>query len=172
MTQGVVAFTGHRPAKLGGYDNRTRLALGGLATEYLAQTRPAKVIVGVALGWDQAGAAACLALQIPFIAAVPFEGQEKRWPEEAQERYRWLLEMAESVEIVTPEPCYSTHLVNRAMQRRNEWMVDRATRICALWDGSWGGTFNCVEYAQTRGVPVDNLWRRWTMPDYLRELLS
>lgn len=171
MTEDVVAFTGHRPDKLGGYDNKTRLALGGLATEYLAQNRPGKAIVGMALGWDQAAAAACLALDIPFIAAVPFEGQARRWPEEAQARYRWLLDMAGHVEIVTPEPCYSSHLVNRAMQRRNEWMVDRATRICALWDGSWGGTHNCIAYARKRGVPIKNLWARWTLPEDIRELI-
>lgn len=172
MTEDVVAFTGHRPDKLGGYGNQTRLALGGLATEYLAQLRPAKAIVGMALGWDQAGAAACIALDIPFIAAVPFDGQEARWPAEAQARYRRLLAAAEHVEIVTQEPCYSDHLVNVAMQRRNEWMVDRATRLAALWDGSWGGTFNCIQYARRRGVPIDNQWRRWSLPEEVRALLA
>lgn len=54
----------------------------------------------------------------------------------------------------------------------NEWMVDRAGRIAALWDGSWGGTFNCLNYARRRGVPIDNLWDRWTLPADVRELLG
>lgn len=162
----VIAATGHRPEKLGGYGNQVPLALGGLATEYLAARRPSKVISGMALGWDQAVAAAALALDIPFIAAVPFEGQEAGWPTESQERYRWLLGEAERVEIVCSHPG------PRAFQIRNEWMVDNAGRMVALHDGSWGGTFNCLEYARKRGVPVDNLWDRWTLPADVRELLG
>lgn len=162
----VIAATGHRPDKLGGHTNQVRLALGGLATEYLARERPDRVIVGMALGWDQAVAAASTILSIPFIAAVPFEGMEGRWPSEAQERYRWLLSMAERVEIISPHPGA------RAYQARNEWMVDRATKMVALHDGSWGGTFNCVEYARKRRVPIDNLWLRWSLPADIRELLG
>ena len=33
------------------------------------------------------------------------------------------------------------------MQARNEWMVDQATRLAALWDGSSGGTGNCFQSA-------------------------
>lgn len=162
----VIAATGHRLGdKLGGHSNQVRLALGGLAVEYLDRTRPSKVISGMATGWDQAVAGACIVLGIPFIAAIPFEGQERRWPDEAQALYRWTLEQSEHVEIVSPFPGV------RAMQIRNEWMVDRATRMVALHDGSWGGTFNCVEYAGKRRVPVDNLWARWTLPADVRELL-
>lgn len=162
----TIAATGHRPHKLGGHTNQVRLALGGLATEYLARTRPAKVISGMALGWDQAVAGACIALGIPLIAAVPFEGQECRWPQEAQERYRWILGEAERVVVVCSGPG------GRAMQIRNEWMVDNTDRIVALWDGSWGGTFNCIQYAEKRGVPVENLWLRWSLPADVRELLG
>lgn len=167
----IVAATGHRPNKLGGYGNRVGLALGGLATEYLAQTRPDKVIVGMALGWDQAVAGAAVATGVPFVAAIPFEGQERIWPAEAQERYQRLLDAAESVEVITVGQVFGQQ-VNAAMQARNEWMVDRADRIVALWDGSWGGTMNCVRYAEKRGVPIDNLWQRWSLPIELRELLG
>ncbi len=40
------------------------------------------------------------------------------------------------------------------MQVRNEYMVDRADLVLALWNGTPGGTGNCVRYARTRGVPV------------------
>lgn len=162
----IIAATGHRPDKLGGYDVKTRLALGGLATEYLSRERPDKVIVGMALGWDQAVAAACVALGIPFIAALPFKEQANRWPEEAQRRWQELIGAADKVEII------STFGHARAMQQRNEWMVDRANKMVALWNGDWGGTFNCVKYAQKRGVPIDNLWNRWSVDEDLRLLLG
>ena len=34
------------------------------------------------------------------------------------------------------------------MQRRNIWMVDESDYVIAVWDGSNGGTGNCVKYAQ------------------------
>lgn len=107
------------------------------------------------LGWDQAFAQAAVDLGIPYIAAVPFEGFESTWPIASQDRFYDLRDKAAEVEIVSPYPG------TVAMQRRNEWMVDYADRICALWDGSWGGTFNCVRYAHRRNVPLDNLWDRW-----------
>jgi uncharacterized phage-like protein YoqJ len=44
------------------------------------------------------------------------------------------------------------------MQRRNEWMVERADVILALWNGSSGGTANCVAYARQRGSRIVNVW--------------
>lgn len=164
----IIAATGHRPDKLGGYSKATRYALACLAFDYLCKNKPAKVITGMALGWDQAVAAASMTLGIPFIAAVPFDGQDRRWPTESRERYARLISAAECVEIVSTPPCDAV----KAMQRRNEWMVDRAGKMMALWDGSWGGTFNCVRCAEKKGVPIDNLWDRWTLPEDVRELLG
>ena len=106
-------------------------------------------------------------LSIPFIAAVPFEGQHSLWPDADEKRYFRLLDLAKRVEIVS-----GIHVpVSKAMQVRNEWMVDRADRIMALWDGSFGGTHNCVTYASKRNVHVDNLWYAWTLPEYLWDVL-
>jgi hypothetical protein len=40
-------------------------------------------------------------------------------------------------------------------------MVDHGTRVAALWDGSSGGTGNCIRYARRVGRPFDNLWLDW-----------
>jgi uncharacterized phage-like protein YoqJ len=49
------------------------------------------------------------------------------------------------------------------MQIRNEWMVDNAHIVLALWDGSSGGTGNCIKYANRKSVnkPIINLWSSW-----------
>lgn len=47
------------------------------------------------------------------------------------------------------------------MQVRNEWMVDHCDLLVALWDGSSGGTGNCVRYARRVGRPTVNLWPGW-----------
>jgi uncharacterized phage-like protein YoqJ len=38
-----------------------------------------------------------------------------------------------------------------AYQLRNEFMVDAADVLAAFFDGSRGGTFNCVQYARSVG---------------------
>lgn len=156
-----IAATGHRPNKLGGYhnteaDNRLRLT----AHRYLSKTQPAVVITGMALGWDQRVAEAALLAGIPFVAAVPFAGQESKWPPRAQRVYRELLSQAHGVVIVSPggyDPA--------KMHKRNEWMVDHSDRIVALWDGGeTGGTAACVRYAQSKQKPIDNLWNEFCPP--------
>lgn len=151
----IVAGTGHRPGKLGGYDEVTFTRLTSLARGRLRELKPEKVISGMALGWDQAVANAALDLHIPLIAAVPFDGFEARWTHAQQDRFSLLLDQSDEVETCSPYPG------QRAYQLRNEWMVDRANLMLALWDGSWGGTFNCIRYAEKVGRPVENLWDQW-----------
>ena len=159
----IIAGTGHRPDKLGpnGYTDDTFSALIRLARDWLQEHQPDKVISGMALGWDQALAQAALDLRISLIAAVPFEGFGNRWPEAAQYRCVAMLGAASEVHIVHPYPG------TIALHLRNEWIVDRADMMLALWDGSWGGTFNCLRYAEKKRVQVENLWSRWQMREML-----
>lgn len=82
----IVAFTGYRPDKLGGYKlpNPTYLHVFQQIEKSLKELQPQKVISGMALGVDQWAANIAHRLGIPFIAAVPFLGQEKAWPVPSQ----------------------------------------------------------------------------------------
>lgn len=55
----------------------------------------------MAQGVDQWSAKICLKLGIPFIAAVPFIGQEKHWAQEGIKEYKKLLKRASDIEIVS-----------------------------------------------------------------------
>lgn len=178
----IVAFTGHRPEKLGGYgpsptQDRVRQAIRDLLENVGYHTcdcgrsrwgrmsdlcscgemrcgtvsYATETISGMALGVDQWAAEICVELGVPFTAAVPFVGQESRWPEESQRRYQLLLQKAYNVVVVSPGGYHPWK-----MQARNEWMVDRCDLLVAFWDGSGGGTANCVEYAQRVGRQI---WR-------------
>ena len=104
------------------------------------------------MGVDTLAARAAYLEGVPFYVAVPFKGQESRWPAEAQARYRVMLENAEGITVVS-EGGYSP----AKMQSRNEFMVDRAHLVLAWWDGSPGGTANCLRYALDRGVTAIQL---------------
>lgn len=151
----ILAGTGHRPQKLGGFSPSVQASLRSFAFYYLDTLRPSLVISGMALGWDQALASAAVALSIPFDAYVPCPGQESVWPASSQAEYRDLISRAHSVRVICPS--YSP----AAMQARNVAMVDACTDLLALWDGTSGGTANCLAYARTRPVTILNVWSKW-----------
>jgi uncharacterized phage-like protein YoqJ len=153
----IVAATGHRPEKCGGYGAAAKAVRVGIAESYLKTVRPSEVIVGMALGWDQDVALAALNLGLPYTAALPFSGQETAWPIASQDLYWSLVQLAAKVIVVSPGG-YST----RAMHARNRWMVDRCDSLMALWNGDiTGGTANCVVYAEKKGKPIVNLWAEY-----------
>jgi uncharacterized phage-like protein YoqJ len=154
--------TGHRPPKLGGYSNEMQDELEGFAHRWLRRLNPELVYTGMALGWDQAIAYACTRHKVPFIAAIPFLGQEHIWPEKSQETYHDLLSHATEVVHVCKD---IDEGIASAMDTRNRWMINRGDRLLALWDGErGGGTYNAVRYAQIKGKPVTNLWWSWKDP--------
>ncbi len=154
----IVAGTGHRPERLGGYGQDVFQRLVDLGHAYIVNKRPTSIISGMALGWDQALAQAAIDCGVPFIAALPGQNQPSRWPEEAKARWELLLSKAAS------SVCLESHVTPRSLDRRNQWMVDHCDRMVALYDGGWGGTFNCLEYAKRKKKPVDNLWGLWEFP--------
>ncbi len=152
----IFAATGHRPNKLGGYSPEASERRQALARWFLGHTRPAKVISGMALGWDTDWALAALSLDIPVIAAIPFFGQESAWPLASRVQFETITSLCEEIVIV----CEGSYAPWK-MQKRNQWMVDHATHVVALWDGSEGGTANCIRYAADR-KPYWNLWWQWS----------
>jgi uncharacterized phage-like protein YoqJ len=108
-----------------------------------------KLISGGALGIDQFWMAVGHYLQIPVIAAIPFEGFERKWPKSSQEEWKKLLDKCDEA-IYTSSEGYKPN----KMQIRNEWMVDHSDTLVAYWDGSKGGTANCIEYAQSVHKPI------------------
>lgn len=164
----IVAGTGHRLGKLGGYSTGVKAKLTRIAMRGIRRSYATEVITGMALGWDTALAVACWTLSIPFTAAVPFRGQESRWPKEGQELYHWLLDRAKEVVYVS-DGGYAPW----KMQARNEWMIDNCDGVLALWDGSNGGTGNCIAYADKVGRPVVNLYEEYKneeVPPWIAEI--
>lgn len=150
----IVAFSGHRPDKLGGYNlpNPTYVSVCQKLEAILKELKPDKAISGMALGIDQWAANICIKLGIPFIAAIPFIGQERVWPAESQRIYKILLVRAAEQHIV----CEGGYAAQK-LQIRNEYMVDNADLVVTVWDGSPGGTGNCVAYAEKVKKPIHRI---------------
>lgn len=152
----IVCGTGHRPDKLGGYTDDVFEDLVWEATAWLDANRTTeRVISGGALGWDQALAQAAIDLKIPLTLALPFPGFEDRWPTASKTKIYGMMEQAH-VQFVC-EPGYA----GWKMQERNKWMVDHSDLVLALWNGTPGGTCNCVKYAESKKKPIVNLWESY-----------
>lgn len=161
----ILFGTGHRPPKIGGYGEKAAGERTGLAMAALHILKPEMVISGMALGWDTDLAMAALALGIPVTAAVPFAGQERQWPSESQKIFNDILNKCYQV-VTVSEGGYSAS----KMQIRNTFMVDNATHGIALFDGTPGGTANCMKYAIAKGKPVLNLWDAFSGERRVRDL--
>ncbi len=152
----IVFVTGHRPDKLGGYSVEAHDRLVDFCRTLVVSPDIQTVITGMALGFDQAVAEACYKEGVPFHAYVPFLGQQNRWPLKAKQKYEKLLRRASEVVVVSSGGYGAWKL-----QIRNQAMVDVGDRGIALWNGSPGGTSNCLTYAKTRGREVQNVWDLW-----------
>lgn len=154
-------FSGHRPDKLpGGYADT--YGVGGNARLHRALTAQIKqsadegftyFICGMALGVDTWAAQTVLSLKkqgypLYLVAACPCHGQESRWRPADKDVYRTLLAQADAVYIACET--YTPYCMNM----RNRWMVEHASRLIAVFDGSPGGTASTVQMAEKKGVEI------------------
>lgn len=87
------------------------------------------------------------ALKLHLI--LPHEGQADRWSDPAQERYRSILEQADSVEYVSRE------YYEGCMLDRNHRLVEAAGVLLAVYNGERrGGTAATVRYARKLGKKI------------------
>lgn len=175
-------LTGHRPDKLpDGYNMKGEgtKALAKQLTQvvmYLIGGGHSQFISGGAIGSDILFAKIILALKkrghdIQLFMAVPFESQPNMWSQENKEEYFEILNEADKVIYVdelkgsryevSPYGIYNPY----KMQVRNEFMVDMADTVIAVYDGyTKGGTRNCIDYATKKGktiIPINpNKFRR------------
>lgn len=148
-----VAFTGHRPHKICDLS-----AVKSKIRKFLQSQRELHpdllVISGGALGVDQFAAEICVELKIPFVFILPFpvSVMSTKWNSKSRQHLQSLISHAVKSFVVQKEFSMSGY------QLRNQAMVDHADLLCAFWDGSAGGTANCIQYAKSRGKKIINLY--------------
>lgn len=155
----TVAFTGSRPNKLNGYkaiDNKELLwKIAERVEKFIVEENVTTFINGLALGIDTWTARIVLKLKekyphIKLISASPCLNHNSKWNKESQEIWQEVVDKSDEFIIVTEEE-YKPYL----MQVRNMWMVDRADIILAVFDGTPGGTMNCVKYAEKQNKRIE-----------------
>lgn len=145
-------FTGHRPEKLARSEKEIKAAL----TEEINQAVQDGLtgfITGMARGVDLWAAEIVLSLrkrnkEIKLICAVPHAGFETRWSSEWKRLYWRVQEEADLVRVI------SKGYYAGVYQIRNQWLVDHAARVIAVYNGQPSGTKNTIDYAVRQGIPV------------------
>lgn len=157
MQAGIIGVTGHRPEKLYGYDltEPRWIKLKELFKKVLLKEKATAGVTGMALGTDQVFAMSVLELKeqgcnIKLIAMLPFKGYSCKWPQEAQALFNNMLGKADKINYTGT----SLQNVGYSLQKRNEALVDVVRKLICVWDGSPSGTKNCIEYADSKSVPL------------------
>jgi uncharacterized phage-like protein YoqJ len=154
-----IALTGHRPNKLYGYklENKAYYDLSEKIKRLVLKLAPegsVELISGMALGADTVFALTALDMRedderFTLHCAIPCKGYSSNWFGESVDTYNLILAQADSSVVVTDSEYEASF-----MQRRNEYMVDRCDVLIAIWNGTPGGTYNCVKYAHSVGKRI------------------
>lgn len=148
-------FTGHRPEKLNQPEGVVVKALTNAIYEAIADGKNV-FISGVARGVDIWAAEIVLRLRnegenVKLICASPYEGFERGWSTDWQQRYNAVLRDANLVRYICPE--YS----KACFQIRNKWIVNHSSLVIAVFNGEPGGTKNTIDYAIRKGIAYQNI---------------
>ena len=129
--------SGHREEKIATYDHHwISVQLTSLVGILKGTHGVSLAYSGMASGVDLYFCKACQIQKLPFIACIPFDGQELQMTEEAQNARAEYIKMASSV-----------------MHVKNSWMVEHCDIALVVWDGNKGGTHNVVQQLVEKNVP-------------------
>ena len=140
----MLAFTGHRHWKY----SEVKTSLDEIVKKYGGD---AIWICGGAVGLDSHAAQYAMENKIRLWLVLPFSPavMSKRWNSAQKELLHNTIKYAEKLSVLSP--IYDV----KFYQDRNERMVDMSHALCAFFNGSAGGTANCVRYARHIRHPVD-----------------
>lgn len=147
-----IAITGHRPEYFTSLRTPTGLDplkwVDQALHEAVTVLSPSAFIVGMAAGVDILAACVAIDRNIPLIAARPWAQHRVNY----HNLYDYILARAQEVVITNPAEHYPGPHV---YAQRNEYMVNNADAVIAVWNGiAKGGTAGTVRYAKRQGKPV------------------
>ena len=156
------SFTGHRPEKLPWGNNEEDRRCAALKERLRQAVTDAceqgyrHFICGMARGVDTYCGEITLALraqypEITLEAAIPCEEQARGWPEPDRSRYFKLVSACDYETLL--QHAYT----DNCMLRRNRYMVDHASVLVAVFDGSLGGTLHTINYAVKNQLEIIEL---------------
>jgi len=155
-----IGTTGHRPNKIGGYNNNNlakllRLEFRRILKIFKSLTNDQLVLnSGMALGWDTYAVAAAMMENIPFRAIIPFKGQEQIWPEPSQRIYQNALTYAQEVKVCSEIVTNDYMVIKQLLYDRDQVIVNESDLMVGCWNGTKGGTAHTIKLANAAKKPI------------------
>lgn len=155
----ILAFTGHRPQRMGGFnpDNPTARWVRAQLADAIGRAIRARFrtfIAGGALGFDYWAAGVVLDQQQQLILALPFAGHDQRWNDQSRKELAALIQRTQAAGGEVRYISALGYSPNK-LTVRDRWMIDHAHAIIAGWDGAQrGGTWNAITYACNVQRPI------------------
>ena len=171
-----ICFTGHRPNRLFGYDICTK------GNQWICQQTYDIILEiteregydqeyvfyhGGALGYDNFSFEVIQKLKLDYprlkvkqVIAIPFKKQYIKWNESDILDYFAQMDLADEVIYVDKQLGYRTPnqkediYYSSKMTMRNLYMVNHSDIVIGCYDGSKGGTYNCLEMARDKGREI------------------
>jgi len=105
---------------------------------------PALGVSGVALGSDTDACGVWLRMGLPYLALVPFHGQDSRWPKASRDAYAQVLSRAAGVYTCHAERPTTDQQAGDLLKARDEVLCCVSDELISVFDGSKGGTSHTV----------------------------
>ncbi len=147
------SFSGHRPEKINVSEGKVIRALKKEIERAIADGYTT-FISGMARGVDIWAAEIILRKrqknkELRLVCAIPFKGIESLWDESWKMKFRDILSQADYIKYFSD--CFTGSYI---YMERNKWMIDRSTRLIAVFNGEKGGTYNTILYAKEREISI------------------
>ena len=142
----ILGITGHRNFSL------PEENIINCVCSFLQEEKIEKVLLGMAIGFDQLVAKCCISLNIPFEAIIPFEGQELKWPLAQQKQFYEILLKADKIVLVS-----EGGFENWKFDKRNVYIVDNSDFMLCYLTEDKGGTYSCCQYASSKNKTIVNV---------------
>lgn len=158
--QKVCCFTGHRSQTLPWKFSEEGMRFSIFKINLLLAIKKSinegytHFISGMGLGVDLIAAELILALKkqnenITLECALPCQEQEKMWDLKSKKRYYIILEQADIITKVS-----DCRYFNGCMKKRNQYMINKSSKIIAVFSGMAGGTEQTISMAKEKGIDL------------------
>jgi uncharacterized phage-like protein YoqJ len=145
----ILGTSGHRSLGEASFPKSSFNAIYDKTKSIIQELKPSRILTGFAIGYDLMVADLCVEMQIPFIACLPFNGQEAYWSVYDRKHYNDLLAKADKIEVIN-----RGSFASWKYQARNVWIVDNSDKMLVCYSGVASGTKNCYDYAVKKNKEI------------------
>ena len=89
---------------------------------------------------------------IKNIVCIP-TSKQREWSKSGK-WYDMMIKLADKVILVYEIEEYKSDNINVKLDNRNKYMVNNSDYVLAVWNGSSGGTYNCIKYAKKQNKKI------------------